>query len=78
MRRRDLIKVIAVSAAGWPFGAQAQTPVIGFLNDGLSDAFGSRLGAFREGLRELGYVEGRSVAIEFRWAEGRYDQLPEF
>jgi putative tryptophan/tyrosine transport system substrate-binding protein len=76
MRRRDLIKVIAVSAAVWPFGAQAQTPTIGFLNDGLSDAFVGRLQAFREGLRELGYVEGQSVAIEFRWAEGRYDRLP--
>jgi putative ABC transport system substrate-binding protein len=79
MRRRDFIKGIAISAAGWPFGAQAQQqqqPVIGFLNEGLSDAFGARVQAFREGLGELGYVEGQSVAIEFRWAEGRYDRLP--
>jgi putative tryptophan/tyrosine transport system substrate-binding protein len=76
MRRRDFIKVIAVAAAGWPLGAQAQTPVIGFLNDGLPDSFGSRLQAFREGLKELGYVERQSVEIEFRWAEGHYDRLP--
>ena len=76
MRRRDFIKAIAVAAAGWPLGAQAQTPVIGFLNDGLPDSFGSRLQAFREGLRELGYVERQSVEIEFRWAEGHYDRLP--
>ena len=76
MRRRDFIKVIAVAAVGWPLGAQAQTPVIGFLNDGLPDSFGSRLQAFREGLRELGYVERQSVEIEFRWAEGHYDRLP--
>jgi putative tryptophan/tyrosine transport system substrate-binding protein len=76
MRRRDFIKLVAVSVAGWPLGAQAQRPVIGFLNEELSDSIGSRLHAFREGLSELGYAEGQSVAIEFRWAEGRYDRLP--
>ena len=76
MRRRDFLTVIAGSAAGWPLVAQAQTPVIGFLNEGSSDAIGSRLQAFREGLSELDYIEGQSVAIEFRWAEGRHDRLP--
>jgi putative ABC transport system substrate-binding protein len=76
MRRRDFIKVVAGSAIPWPLAASAQQPVIGFLNDLSFDAITNRLEAFHKGLSELGYVEGQNVAIEFRWAEGRYDRLP--
>jgi putative ABC transport system substrate-binding protein len=76
MRRRDFVRAIVGSATTWPLTARAQQPVIGFLNNLSSDAIANRLAAFREGLNELGYVEGQSVAIEFRWAEGRYDRLP--
>jgi putative ABC transport system substrate-binding protein len=77
MRRRDFIKV-AGSAAAWPLAAHAQqqTPVIGFVSGGSPDTLGYLVNAFRQGLSDTGYVEGRNVAIEFRWVEGQYDRLP--
>jgi putative ABC transport system substrate-binding protein len=77
MKRRALVTMIA--AAPVP-AAQAQSPlpVIGYLGNASPDVFASRLHAFREGLAETGYVEGRNVAIEYRWAEGDYTRFPAF
>ena len=78
MRRREFIKVIIGTAAAWPFTARAQQPrpVIGFLSSASPDGYAIRLGAFRQGLKEAGYVEGQNVAIEYRWAEDQYNRLP--
>jgi putative ABC transport system substrate-binding protein len=78
MNRRSVISLLG-GMATWPIAARAQqpsTPVIGFLGSELHDLYTSRLHAFRQGLNEAGFVEGRNVAIEYRWAEGRYDRLP--
>jgi putative ABC transport system substrate-binding protein len=79
MRRRDLIKGIAGSAAAWPFAAVAQQPsipVIGFLSFRSANESADSEAAFREGLSEVGYSDGRSVHIAFRWAEGQKNRLP--
>jgi putative tryptophan/tyrosine transport system substrate-binding protein len=78
MRRREFIKIVAGLAAGRPLTARAQQPakpVIGFLNGGSPGGYALMVAAFREGLKEGGYVEGENVVIEFHWAEGKYDRL---
>ena len=74
IRRRDFIKIIG-GAVAWPLGARAQQPipVIGCL--GAGSPAGRSMPAFRQGLSEAGYVEGRNVLVEYRWSEGRYERL---
>jgi putative tryptophan/tyrosine transport system substrate-binding protein len=78
MRRRDFITLIAGTAA-WPIATRAQSsiPVIGFINGSSATAYATYVQAFIRGLAETGYTAGENVAIEYRWAEGRYERIPE-
>jgi len=79
IRRRQFITLLGGTAAAWPLAARAQptTPLIGYLDPGTQEAGASFVAAFRRGLSQAGYVEGRDVAIEFRWGENDADRLPE-
>jgi putative ABC transport system substrate-binding protein len=79
MRRREFITLIG-GAAAWPSTARAQQPamlVVGFLAFTSPDGFADRVRVFRQGLKDTGYVEGESVAIEYRWADNQINRLPE-
>jgi putative tryptophan/tyrosine transport system substrate-binding protein len=79
IERRKFLATLGGTAAAWPLAARAQPamPVIGILASVSPAPYASYIAAVKEGLRQTGYVEGRNVAIEYRWAEGQYDRLPQ-
>src|SRR5262249_37932759 len=77
IRRREFMVTLG-GAAAWPLAVRAQSPlpVVGFLNSASADGYASMASAFKQGLKETGYIEGSNVAIEYRWADDQYDRLP--
>src|SRR5262249_10449784 len=78
MRRREFIRLFGSTVVAWPLTARAQQaamPIVAYLNVGSPDAVASRVNAFRRGLGETGYVEGRNVQVEYHWLEGQYEHL---
>ena len=78
MKRREFITLLGGAAAAWPVTARAQQPipVIAFINGGSADPNVRNVAAFRKGLNETDYAEGRNVTVEYHWLEGRYDRVP--
>src|SRR5262245_63253071 len=76
MHRRSFLTLLGVSAAAWPLAAQPAVPIIGVLHGASAAEWEVRMAGFRRALGEMGFVEGRNLAIEYRWGEGQYDRLP--
>src|SRR5262245_16397552 len=79
MRRREFVSLLGGTALAWPLAVRAQPatmPAVAFLAVGSPDALQARVVAFRKGLGETGYVEGRNVAVEYHWLDGNYERLP--
>jgi putative ABC transport system substrate-binding protein len=80
VKRREFITLLGGAAAGWPLSARAQQagkiPRVGFMGNSTAALEANLVGPFRDGLRELGYQEGRNIVIEYRWADGKYERFP--
>jgi putative tryptophan/tyrosine transport system substrate-binding protein len=77
MKRRQFIQLIAAGVAAWPLAVRAEMPVIGYLSARSPEDTGHLVEAFRRGLSEAGFVEGQNVTVEYRWARGQQDRLPD-